>query len=144
VKAEMFQKQLRHDDIIAAIREAEMLTSGEIRVFISRKEVADPVEVAKEHFVRMKMTETRERNGVLIFVAPAAQKFAVIGDVEVHKRCGDGFWTELANEMSGHFREAKFSQGIIHGVKKAGKLLAEHFSRRADDQNELSDDVERD
>jgi uncharacterized membrane protein len=144
VRAETFLKQLRHDDIVAAIREAEMLTSGEIRVFISQKDVADPVEVAKEHFVRMKMTETQERNGVLIFVAPTAQKFAVIGDVAVHKRCGDAFWTEMAKEISGHFRESKFSQGIIHGVKKAGKLLAEHFPRRPDDKNELSDEVERD
>jgi uncharacterized membrane protein len=144
VKPEEFLKELKHDDIVAAIREAEMMTSGEIRVFISRKEVADPVAVAKEHFVRMKMTETRERNGVLIFVAPAAQKFAVIGDVEVHKRCGDGFWTDMASEMSGYFRESKFSQGIIYGLKKAGKLLAEHFPRRADDKNELSDEVDRD
>jgi uncharacterized membrane protein len=144
VKAESFLNQLKHDDIVAAIREAEIMTSGEIRVFISRKTISDPVEVAKEHFVRLKMTETLERNGVLIFVAPAAQKFAVIGDVEVHKRCGHPFWTELTKEMSGHFRESKFSQGIIHGVKKAGKLLAEHFPRRPDDKNELPDEVERD
>jgi uncharacterized membrane protein len=144
VKAEEFLKELKHDDIVAAIREAEGMTSGEIRVFISRKDVSDAVEVAKEHFVRLKMTETRERNGVLIFVAPVTRKFAVIGDVGVHKRCGDLFWTELAKEMSGHFRESKFSDGIIHGVKKAGKLLAAHFPRRTDDKNELSDEVERD
>jgi len=137
-------KQLRHDDIVAAIREAELMTSGEIRVFISTKEISQPIEVAKEHFVRMKMTKTRERNGVLIFVAPVTQKFAVIGDVEVHKRCGEPFWTELAAGMSGHFREAKFSQGIIHGVKTAGKLLAKHFPRRPDDKNELPDEVIKD
>jgi uncharacterized membrane protein len=144
VKAEAFLKELKNEDIVAAIRQAEAMTSGEIRVFVSRKEVSDPVNVAKEHFVRMKMTETRERNGVLIFVAPVARKFAVIGDVQVHKRCGDGFWTELTKEMSGHFRESKFSEGIIHGVKKAGKLLAEQFPRRADDKNELPDEVEGD
>ena len=144
MKIEEFLKQLRHDDIVAAIRGAEAITSGEIRVFISRKDVSEPVEVAKEHFIRMKMAETQERNGVLIFVAPRTRKFAVIGDEGVHRKCGNKFWTALTAEMSDRFRESKFSEGIIHGVKSAGKILAEHFPRRADDKNELSDEVERD
>lgn len=143
MKAKEFLQQLRHDEIVAAIRNAELKTSGEIRVFVSHKEVTDAVTSAQAEFVRMGMAKTRERNGVLIFVAPRTQKFAVIGDEGVHQLCGDGFWQATAHEMTGHFKQSEFTQGLIHGVRKAGELLAQHFPRRPDDQNELSDQVEQ-
>jgi uncharacterized membrane protein len=139
-----FLDQLKHEDIVTAIREAEGRTSGEIRVFVTRKTVNDPVSVAQGEFVRMGMEKTRERNGVLIFVAPRTNKFAVIGDAGVHEKCGEAFWKELTATMSGHFRETDFTRGLIHGIKKAGDLLAQHFPRRPDDVNELPDEVEHD
>ena len=144
MKTKAFLNQLRHDEIVAAIRAAEQNTSGEIRVFISRKPVDDPVVAAQAQFERLGLTRTRERNGVLIFVAPAARKFAVIGDEAVHRRCGTGFWTELAAEMTGHFQHSDFTRGIVHAVGKAGQLLAQHFPRRLDDLDELSDEAEHD
>ena len=87
-----FSKHVRHDEIIAAIRAAEQKTSGEIRISISPKHIDDPVTAAQIEFMRLGMNESRERNGVLIFVAPRAHKFAVIGDEAVHAKCGDEFW----------------------------------------------------
>jgi uncharacterized membrane protein len=139
-----FLNQLRHDDIVAAIRQAEKGTSGEIRVFISHKKVEDPVAAAQSRFEALGMTKTRHRNGVLIFVAPRARKFAVIGDTAVHERCGDSFWRDLAAEMTGHFKKSEFSGGIIHAIRKAGELLAAHFPAQPDDSNELPDKVEHD
>jgi uncharacterized membrane protein len=75
------------------------------------------------------MTQSPERNGVLIFVAPRTHKFAVIGDEGVHAKCGDEFWRELAKVMTDYFRKSEFAEGIIHGIRKAGELLAEHFPR---------------
>ncbi|HLH52221.1 MAG TPA: TPM domain-containing protein [Verrucomicrobiae bacterium] len=144
MKARDFLKQLRHDDIVAAIREAEKKTSGEIRVFITRQEVEKAVPVAQRHFEAMGMARTRDRNGVLIFVAPRSHQFAVIGDTGVHARCGDEFWTALAGEMTAHFKRSDFTTGIVHAVTKAGDLLARHFPRRPDDTNQLPDNVETD
>lgn len=124
-----FAKQLPHDTLVGAIREAEQLTSGQIRVLISHKRVTDPVAAAKKEFVRLEMSQSPERNGVLIFVAPRTHKFAVIGDEGVHAKCGDIFWQELAAAMTGYFRKSQFTEGLIHGVRKAGELLAEHFPR---------------
>jgi uncharacterized membrane protein len=56
----------------------------------------------------------------------------------------DAFWTELAQEISGHFKKSDFTSGIIHGVHKAGELLAQHFPTKSDDKNELPDEVEGD
>jgi uncharacterized membrane protein len=125
-----FIKQLPHDMLIAAIRDAENKTSGEIRVLISHKSVEDPVAVAQKEFVRLGMTKSPQRNGVLIFVAPRSHKFAVIGDEGVHTKCGDEFWRKLADAMTGYFRKSEFTEGIVHGVRKAGELLAEHFPKQ--------------
>jgi len=125
-----FAEHLQHEKIVAAIREAEHKMIGEIRVSISPKHVEDPVAAAQIEFMRLGMDASRERNSVLIFVAPRSHKFAVIGDARVHEKCGDEFWRKLVEAMSGYFRKSEFTPGIIHGVQKAGELLAEHFPRR--------------
>jgi len=142
MKPREFVDRLQREEIVAAIREAEKKTSGEIRVFISRKPVADALVDAQSHFAEMGMEKTRERNGVLIFLAPKSHKFAVVGDTAVHAKCGEDFWKQLAGEMSQYFRDSHFTNGIVHGVRKAGELLAQHFPHRPDDANELPDEVE--
>ncbi len=139
-----FLAQVRDDEIVAAIKAAEARTSGEIRVFVSEKEIDDAVIAAQVTFTRLGMTKTRERNGVLIFIAPRTRRFAVIGDEDIHRRCGPEFWRLLATEMSGCFKQGRFTEGLVLGITKAGELLAEHFPHRGDDQNELPDRVERD
>jgi len=144
MKARDFLSQVQADEIVQAIRDAEKLTSGEIRVFVSRHKVEDPLKAAQAHFLQLGMDKTLAHNGVLLFVAPRSHKFAVVGDTAVHARCGEVFWQELASEMSGYFRRAEFTAGLVHGVRKAGELLAQHFPRRPDDTNELSDEVAHD
>jgi uncharacterized membrane protein len=144
MKHREFIDQLRDEQITAAIGQAEQMTSGEIRVFVSRKAVEDTVAAAGEQFVKLGMTATAERNGVLIYVAPRSRSFAVVGDEGIHGKCGEDFWQKLAEEMGPHFAAGEYTKGIVHGVLRAGALLAEHFPRTADDRNELPDRLERD
>lgn len=125
-----FKRHTRHDTVVAAISEAEQKTSGQIRVMVSHKHVETPVIEAQKEFMRLGMDKSPQRNGVLIFIAPRSHKFAVIGDKAVHEKCGDEFWQKLAESMTGYFRKSEFTEGIIHGVKKAGELLAEHFPKK--------------
>ena len=134
--------RIDHDRIVAAIHAAEARTSGEIRVVLARRWVADPLREATRQFERLGMTHTAARNGVLILVAPRSRNFAIIGDTAVHEKCGDAFWRELADAMTAHFRDSQFEQGIVLGIERAGQLLAAHFPAAAGDRNELSDDVE--
>lgn len=136
------QPKIDHARIVAAISQAEARTSGEIRVVVSRQAADDAVAAAKKQFERLGMTATTERNGVLIFLAPRARSFAVIGDEGVHAKCGQMFWTELAKAMEGHFQRSDFTAGLTLGIERAGALLATHFPRRSDDQNELPNAVE--
>jgi uncharacterized membrane protein len=130
MRPQTFAKKLHHENIVSAIRDAEQKTSGEIRVLISPKHVDDAVATAQKEFLRLGLDKSAEKNGVLIFVAPRSKKFAVIGDEAVHAKCGDTFWRDLADAMSGYFRSGDFSGGIAHGVQKAGDLLAAHFPKK--------------
>jgi uncharacterized membrane protein len=137
-----FLTKLEHHAIVAAIREAESKTSGEIRVLIQRGKLkSDPLVAAQKKFHRLGMHKTRERNAVLIFVAPRVHKLAVVGDNAIHERCGDEFWQRVVETMRVHFRNEKFSDALINAVNEVGKVLAAHFPRTSASANELPDEI---
>ena len=137
-----FLSKLEHDRIIQAIGEAESKTSGEIRVLIQRGKLSsDPLETAQRRFQRLGMDKTRERNAVLIFVAPRVHKLAVVGDNAIHEKCGDEFWQGVVERMRAHFQTEKFSAALIEAVQEIGSVLARHFPQTVRDTNELPDDV---
>jgi uncharacterized membrane protein len=142
MRTKNFIAKLDHERIVRAIGAAERQTSGEIRVFIQHGEVADPIVAARARFEKLGMTATRERNSVLIFVAPRSQKFAVIGDSGIHQNCGDEFWQQLVGAMQQHFRVENFTDAVVQAIDQTGELLSRHFPRRSDDRNELPDEVE--
>lgn len=131
-----------HEAIVTAIQSAERKTSGEIRVVVTRQKSRDPIAEAQQQFDRLGMNKTSLRNGVLIYLAPRSRNFAVIGDAGVHEKCGDAFWTELAAAMTEYFKRGEFTDGVVHGIARAGALLAQHFPPQSDDRNELPDGVE--
>ena len=136
-----FETQLDHARIRSAISAAELRTSGELRVVVHQFPAPDALAAAKAEFARLGMERTRERNAVLIFVAPLSRTFALYGDVGIHAKCGPSFWQEVADAMSEHFKREAFTTGLVHALERAGKLLSVHFPRRHDDRNELADEV---
>jgi uncharacterized membrane protein len=142
MRTKEFLSNLEHDRIVQAIRQAESKTSGEIRVYLQRGKLnADPVIAAQKKFHHLRMHKTQERNAVLIFVAPRAHKFAVIGDRAVHEKCGEEFWQRVVDAMRHCFIQDKFTEGIGEAVRVIGELLSQHFPRKDRDQNELPDQI---
>ena len=142
MRTKEFLSKLDHDRIVEAIRGAESKTSGEIRVYIQRgKFETDPVLLSQKKFQRLGMYETRERNAVLIFVAPRAHKFAVVGDKAIHEKCGEQFWQHIVDGMRVHFQDEKFSHALTEAINEVGKVLATHFPRTSANANELPDEI---
>jgi uncharacterized membrane protein len=132
--------------ITEAIRQAEARSSGEIRVHVTNDPVGDPKGAAAAAFTRLGMAETAERNGILIYVSPRAQTFAIVGDEGVHRRCGETFWKEAAAALEVEFRARRFTEGLVRAIELAGDVLARHFPRVEGkaDRDELSNAVSRD
>ena len=143
MKPQEFLSELNDARVVAAIATVEQQTSGEIRVFVDNLSPANGLTEATKQFERLGMTKTRDRNAVLIYFAPRAQQFAVIGDEGIHAKCGQNFWEGIAAEMSPLLKSGKFTEAVIHTVEAIGKVLIAHFPRRPDDTNELPDAVAR-
>ena len=142
MRTKQFLSKLEHDQIVAAIRAAESKTSGEIRVYIQRGKLkADPLISAQKKFRRLRMDKTNERNAVLIFIAPRAHKFAVVGDKAIHEKCGEQFWQQVVDGMREHFQKENFSRALVEGIEEVGKLLGTHFPRTTIPSNELPDEI---
>lgn len=126
-----------------AIAEAEKRTSGEIRVSVSRYFWGPVRPVAERAFRRLKMKETRDRNGILFFIVPSRRRFVVLGDEGIHAHAGQKFWTDTASALSGRFRKGEFTEGLVEGIRTAGECLASHFPfDKTADVNELSDEID--
>lgn len=136
-----FLAQLDTARIERAIADAEKLTSGELRVVFRPDKVTDATALARSEFARLGMTATRERNAVLILVAPDARQFAIFGDEGVHAKCGDSFWRDVAAAMAAHFRDGRHTDAITEGIARAGELLAREFPHQPDDRDELPNTV---
>jgi uncharacterized membrane protein len=142
MRTDEFLGKLDHDRIVREIREAEEKTSGEIRVFLQRGSLkGDALPAAQKQFRNLGMQKTKERNGVLIFVAPRAQKFAVIGDDGVHQKCGEEYWTRLVDSMREHFQKEDFTQALLEAIERTGELLAQYFPKLEDGKDELPNEI---
>jgi uncharacterized membrane protein len=142
-RVENFLSKEEEQDIVQAILEAENNTSGEIRVHIEAHTRLDHMDRAKEVFQMLKMGNTKEENGVLIYVAVNDRKFAIYGDRGMDEVVPEGFWDSTRDAIQAQFKQKNFKQGIIDGILKAGKELQTHFPWQSDDINELSDEVSK-
>lgn len=126
-----------------AIRQAELRTSGEICVSVSRFFWGDVRTAAEKVFTRLRIAKTAKRNGVLFFVVPSRRKFVVLGDSGIHSKVGPQFWTDVVQGMAERFKKDDFTGGIVLGIEHVGAQLAMHFPfDAASDVNELSDKID--
>ncbi len=131
------------EKIVAAIGKAEQMTSGEIRVHIESSCKGDPLDRGADVFFELKMHETRDRNGVLIYVALKDRKLAILGDSGINKVVPDGFWDQTSELMVNHFKREEYARGIEQAVLMAGEHLQKFFPLKDDDTNELSNEISK-
>jgi len=141
VSARNFFTPEQQEDIRIAIMNAELDTSGEIRVHIESSCKGDAMERAFEVFNKLEMNQTVARNGVLIYLAVKNRKFGIIGDEGIHAKVPEKYWDVVKNRMMDHFREGRFTQGLVEAITEIGEQLKYYFPYQTDDKNELSDDI---
>jgi uncharacterized membrane protein len=137
-----FFSEREGEAIVEAIRQAELHTSGEIRVHLQDHCKADDILAhTAALFHQLKMDETQERNGVLVYLAVRDHRFAIYADEGINQRVPEHFWDEIVAEMQAHFQASAFVRGLTEGIQKIGVELRHYFPRQDDDENELPDDI---
>ena len=138
---EDFLTQTQEQEIIDAIRAAEKNTSGEIRVHLERNSDKDPLERAKEVFYFLKMDKTKNKNGVLFYVAVDDKKFSVLGDEGINSLVPDDFWNSIKDAVIQRFSIGSYSDGLKDGILATGQKLKEFFPYKSNDDDELSNEI---
>ena len=137
-----FLTKEQEQTVISAIKEAELNTSGEVRVHIEPKcKGGDGIKRAIEVFGELGMHETELRNGVIVYVATRDHKIAVWGDEGINKKVGQNFWDDVLATMKKYFQADDYETGLHDALIMIGEKLKEHFPYQSDDVNELSDDI---
>lgn len=141
-RVEDFLTANEEQEIVEAILAAERNTSGEIRVHIEAHTL-DHYERAKEVFHLLKMDNTKQENGVLIYVAVNDKKFSICGDKGIDRVVPKDFWESTKSIIEEHFKKGAYKSGIVTGILKAGTELEHHFPWIHDDTNELSNEISK-
>jgi uncharacterized membrane protein len=142
-KIETFLSKSEEAEVVEAIRLAEENTSGEIRVHLEKETSIAPFERAVEVFHNLKMENTKDRNGVIIYVAIASKQFAIYGDQGIHEKVPADFWNSTKDIMLQHFKNGNNKQALVDGILKAGEQLKSYFPHQEDDVNELSNEISK-
>jgi uncharacterized membrane protein len=132
--------------ISGKIKEMEEITSGEIRVAIKEKRnlfqrKKSLHRLAVEEFHKLKMNNTRDKTGILLYLLLRDKQFYILGDQGIHEKIGDATWDQVRDEIQKHFIDGNFPEGILWGIERVGKILSEHFPVKEDDTDELSNEV---
>ena len=137
------QVMKRIEDAIAA---GERMHSGQLRFVVEgalpmgqlvRGET--PRERALEVFSRLRIWDTEENCGVMIYLLLADRDVEIVADRGIHRKVGDETWQAICRAMEAAFRERRFTDGAIDGIDAINALLAQHFPRTTTGPNELPD-----
>ena len=142
-KVEDFLTAKEEQEIVEAIRIAELNTSGEIRVHIEKTCKGDATNRALDLFHTLKMDNTKLQNAVLIYVAIEDKIFVIYGDKGINDVVEDGFWDSTKDIMQAHFKKGEFTKGLIEGVIKSGEQLKTYFPYLDSDSNELTNEISK-
>ena len=126
IKLDFFTK-LEEEEIIFAIQNAEVDSSGQVRVHIDNVCEGEVTERAYEVFNEIGMQKTKLRNGVLFYLAVKNRKFAIIADDGIKAAVADDFWDEIKHLLLNYFREEEFAEGLTEAIIKAGEQLHKYF-----------------
>ena len=146
---ELLYHYFNDDDFLRVshkIKELEKITAGEIRIalkenksFLKRNKQID--ELAKEEFLSLGMSDTRDRTGILIYVLLGERQFYILADEGINQKVEQATWDNVRDDIQNEFRKGHYTEGLLKGIEDVGNILGEHFPVKPDDTNELSNKV---
>lgn len=94
-------------------------------------------------FSKLRVWDTEENCGVLIYLLLADRDVEIVADRGIAQKVAQAEWEAICRRMEAAFRARRFEDGIADGIRAVGDLLARHFPSRGADRNELPDEPVR-
>lgn len=110
--------------------------------FVGPRRLAEAVqERALVAFYQQGLYKTREETGILIFISLLEHKVWIVGDRGINEKIPPGYWKKLAEDLALGLRSGRGGEAVCEVIAACGEELSRHFPRRADDHNELADNL---
>ncbi len=98
-------------------------------------------EAASREFLRRGMTRTREKTGVLIYLALAEHHAEILADTGVADKVDPEVWAGIVADLTAAIGDDRMIAGLEQAIRRMGAILAEHAPPRLDDVDELPNKV---
>jgi uncharacterized membrane protein len=98
-----------------------------------------PRERALEVFGLLRVWDTEENAGVLVYLLLADRDVEIVADRGIDRSVDATAWQSICARMETEFREARYADGVVRGIGEVSALLAAHFPRSGAHANELPD-----
>ena len=129
-----------------AIRVSETTHCGEIRFAVEGALDGAPLfkaqtarERALDLFSQLRIWDTENNNGILIYVLLADHAVEIVADRGIHARVGAQTWQAICRQVEQAFAQADYPGGIVKGIEAATQVLSKHFPLQGSRNNELPD-----
>ena len=94
---------------------------------------------AVSHFKVGAERRTHGRTGVLLYLSMREHRAEIVADETIAEKVDPEVWGEAMVDMLVQVKKGDIAGGLVAGIRDVGAVLAEHFPRHEDDQNELPD-----
>ena len=132
IEAAVTEGEKKHRGQVRFVVEAE-LTTAQLWHGLSARQRAIDV------FSQLRVWDTEENSGILIYVLLADRKVEIVADRGIHRHAGDERWHAICREIEHHYRKADFLTGSVRGIEKVSAELAHYFPEHGAHKNEQSD-----
>lgn len=93
---------------------------------------------AEAAFLEEEVFRTRDRTGILIFLAVYEHRALILADEGINRAVPDGMWKELIDDLVGGIKSGKAVDALCETIERCGRILQEHeVEKRVDDRDEL-------
>jgi uncharacterized membrane protein len=129
-----------------AIKAGEATHAGQIRFVVEGALDAAPLfrdqpprARALDQFSHLRIWDTAQNNGVLIYLLLADRDVEIVADRGIDAKVGAEGWETICRDMEAEFRAGHFERGVIKGIEAVSRELARHFPPESRPLNELPD-----
>ncbi len=127
-----------------AVRESERTHRGELCVAVeagldleSLWRGQSPRARAEEVFSQLRVWDTAENSGVLLYINWADRDIEIVADRGINARVTQGEWEAICLVIEQSFRAGQFEAGLLEGIRRITRLLAVNFPGASDNVDEL-------
>ena len=132
--------------IEAAIKASEGAHRGEIRFVVEAAldlwpllKGITPRERALEVFSQLRVWDTQENSGILVYVQCIDHDIEIVADRGISAKVPQAEWDAICCRMEETFRARRYEQGVLRGIEEITALLIRHFPSRGINPDELPD-----